>query len=72
MMPLDPTFGNANVSILIYADRLVTMLKDEKTTEQADKDLTQLLQLWNQCEDDNKHRSMLRRCRCCRDNLAIV
>ena len=51
MMPLDPTFGNANVSILIYADRLVAMLKDEKTIEQADKDLTQLLQLWNQCED---------------------
>ncbi len=51
MMPLDPRFGNANVSILIYADRLVTMMKEERTIEKADKELTQLLQLWSQCQD---------------------
>ena len=51
MMPLDPTFGDANVSVLIYADRLVAMLKEEKTTELADKGLIELLQLWSQCQD---------------------
>ena len=55
MMPLDPTFGDANVSVLIYADRLVAMLKEEKTEEQANKDLTQLLQLWSQCQDASEN-----------------
>ena len=54
-MPLDPRFGNANVSVLIYANRLVAMLQDQKTEEQANKDLTQLLQLWSQCEDAPEH-----------------
>jgi hypothetical protein len=51
MMPLDPTFGNDNFSILIYADRLVAMLREGKTEEQANKDLTQLLQLWSQFQE---------------------